>query len=295
MTLEHSSGVILVLGATGYLGRHLVAEAHARGYRVRAVVRDRARAERPGPHAAPSLLGVVDEWAVGDVSDPRFVSGITAGVDVVISALGVTRQRANPWNIDHRANLAALEDAEQHDVRLFTFIHALGADECPAELTKAKSAFARRLVASPITHQVLRPSAYFSDIAQILSMAQKGRVYLMRPSAQVNPIHPADLASFGLDCVQGNTEGIWDVGGPETLTWEQVGQLAFAALGNPPRIRTIPHPAAQVALRLLAPWNPRHADTLRFALWAMSHDLVGMSTGTRCLAEFFRQEIRRDR
>ena len=171
----------------------------------------------------------MDEWAVGDVGDPGFVSGITAGVDVVISALGVTRQRANLWDIDHRANLAVLEDAERRDVRLFTFIHALGADECPAELTKAKSAFVRRLVASPITHQVLRPSAYFSDIAQILNMARKGRVYLMRPGARVNPIHPADLASCGLDRVDGGAEGIWDVGGPETLTWEKVGQLASGA------------------------------------------------------------------
>ena len=295
VTLEHSSDVILVLGATGYLGRHLAAEAHARGHRVRAAVRDRARAERPGPHEAPSLLEVVDEWAVGDVGDPGFVSGITAGVDVVISALGVTRQRANPWDIDHRANLAVLEDAERHDVRLFTFIHALGADECPAELTKAKSAFVRRLVASPITHQVLRPSAYFSDIAQILNMARKGRVYLMRPGARVNPIHPADLASCSLDRVEGGAEGIWDVGGPETLTWEKVGQLAFTTLGKPPRIRTIPHPVAQAVLRLLALWNPRRADTLRFALWAMSHDIVGAPIGTRGLAEFFRQEIRRDR
>ena len=46
---------ILVAGATGYLGRFIVAELHRRGHRVRAVVRDRDRAVSPGPWEAPGL------------------------------------------------------------------------------------------------------------------------------------------------------------------------------------------------------------------------------------------------
>ena len=34
---------ILVVGASGYVGRHIVEQAHRRGHRVRAVVRDKAR------------------------------------------------------------------------------------------------------------------------------------------------------------------------------------------------------------------------------------------------------------
>ena len=40
---------VLVAGATGYLGRHIVEELRRRGRRVRAAVRDRARAEKEGP------------------------------------------------------------------------------------------------------------------------------------------------------------------------------------------------------------------------------------------------------
>ena len=39
---------ILVVGASGYVGRHIVEQAHRRGHRVRAVVRDKARAESAG-------------------------------------------------------------------------------------------------------------------------------------------------------------------------------------------------------------------------------------------------------
>ena len=44
---------VLLLGATGYLGRHLAAELHRRGRRIRAVVRDSRRAESPGAWGAP--------------------------------------------------------------------------------------------------------------------------------------------------------------------------------------------------------------------------------------------------
>ena len=63
---------VLVAGATGYLGRYVVAELHSRRHLVRAVVRDRARACREGPWGSPSLDGLVEEWAVGSVIDSGF-------------------------------------------------------------------------------------------------------------------------------------------------------------------------------------------------------------------------------
>ena len=55
---------ILVVGASGYVGRHIVEQAHRRGHRVRAVVRDKARAESAGAWGAPSLADRVDEWSL---------------------------------------------------------------------------------------------------------------------------------------------------------------------------------------------------------------------------------------
>lgn len=90
----------LVAGSTGYLGRFIVAELHRRGYRVRAITRSRERAECSGPWDAPSLEGLVDEWAVGEVTDPNFIADVAEGADNVVSALGVTKQQADPWDIE---------------------------------------------------------------------------------------------------------------------------------------------------------------------------------------------------
>lgn len=147
----------LVVGATGYLGRHLIAELHRRGHRVRAAVRDRARAQADGPWGAPGLGGLVDEWAVGEITDTGFTQDLTSGTDYVISALGVTRQNADPWEIDNLANLAILNSALAHGVQAFTYINVLNGDRCPTEITRAKSAFAQTLAASNITSQVINP------------------------------------------------------------------------------------------------------------------------------------------
>lgn len=151
---------VLVAGATGYLGRHIVEELHRRGRRVRAVVRDRARAEKEGPWKSPPLKGLVEEWAVGDVAEPDFVKDLAKGAAQVVSALGVTRQKADPWQIDNLANLAILNSALKH-AESFTYINTLGGDRCPARLTRAKSAFAQTLSVAEIVlkSSIRRPTS----------------------------------------------------------------------------------------------------------------------------------------
>ncbi|WP_207302406.1 NmrA family NAD(P)-binding protein [[Pseudopropionibacterium] massiliense] len=87
---------VLLLGATGCPGRHVAAELHRRGHRIRAVVRDARRAEKPGAWDSPALSGLIDEQIVGDVRDPDLPTRLTAGVGSAVSALGVTRQGTDP-------------------------------------------------------------------------------------------------------------------------------------------------------------------------------------------------------
>lgn len=280
---------VLVAGATGYLGRYVVAELHNRGHLVRAVARDQDRARREGPWGSPSLNGLVDEWALGNVTDPRFTRSLAADVDHVVSALGVTRQKADPWQIDNLANLAILNSALKH-AGLFTYINTLGGDRCPARLTRAKSAFAQTLSAAEISAQIINPPAYFSDMTEVLSMARRGLVTVLRPTARINPIHGADLAAYVVDRMEAGTAGTWDVGGPDVLIWRQVAQLAFRAVGTPPRIATVPAWALPPALRLTALFSPRLADVAQFMTWNMMRDCVAQTTGTHHLADFYAEQ-----
>ncbi|WP_207302405.1 hypothetical protein [[Pseudopropionibacterium] massiliense] len=71
----------------------------------------------------------------------------------------------------------------------FLYVHALGAERCPARLTRTKCAFVTELRSSPVTGMVVSPSGYFSGLAQLLLMARRGRVALTAPGARITPIH----------------------------------------------------------------------------------------------------------
>ena len=278
---------VLVAGATGYLGRYVVAELHSRGHLVRAVVRDRDRARREGPWGSPTLDGLVDEWALGNVTDPRFTRDLAADVEHVVSTLGVTRQKADPWQIDNLANLAILNSALKH-ASSFTYINTLGGDRCPARLTRAKSAFAQTLSVAEINSQIINPPAYFSDMTEVLAMARRGLVAVFRPEARINPIHGADLAAYVVDRMEEGRTGTWDVGGPDVLSWRELAHLAFDAVGKRSHILTVPAWALPPALRLTGLFSPRLADVAQFMTWSMMRDCVAPTTGTHLLADFYR-------
>ncbi|ANP73168.1 SDR family oxidoreductase [Cryobacterium arcticum] len=73
------SGTVLIIGATGSVGRHVVAEAVRQGYNVRALVRDASRAGRLDP--AASIV-------VGELSRPDTLTNAVAGIDAVVFTHG---------------------------------------------------------------------------------------------------------------------------------------------------------------------------------------------------------------
>ncbi len=99
------SETVAVAGATGYLGRHVCLALAEQGFSVRALVRSEAAARRPGNFGAPALDGIVTDFTLVDYERPETVDGVFVGVDRVVSTLGVTRQKASPWDIDFLGNL----------------------------------------------------------------------------------------------------------------------------------------------------------------------------------------------
>jgi uncharacterized protein YbjT (DUF2867 family) len=74
---------VLIVGATGGLGQDVVAEALARGYETRALVRN------PEHSALPANVEIVR----GDVLDPSSLTDAVRGRDAVICALGTPSPR----------------------------------------------------------------------------------------------------------------------------------------------------------------------------------------------------------
>ena len=279
---------VVVAGATGYLGRHLVAEASDRGYRVRAIVRSRARAEKPGPFGSPSLAGHVDEWLEGEITDLVFVRGACQGAQRVMSALGVTRQKASPWDVDYLANLRLLEDAERERVGSFLYVNVMNASDGRSLIMRSKAAFAEVLSRSPLAHQVVNPAGYFSDLTDMVRMARIGLTFLPPERAvKIAPIHGADLARF---CVErlGDVSGTWDVGGPDVLTYREIAERASAALGKRCHTVAIPMQAVRAVVWAATRIGGRPANLAQFFADDLAQDAVGERFGERHIDAYFR-------
>lgn len=170
---------ILVTGATGTIGRPLVARLAAdSNLRVRALVRD--------PAKAGDLGGA--ELARGDFSDPRSLVAAMDGIDTLVL---ITAANANASNQSH----AAIEAAKQSGVRKIVRLSAIKADpNGPTDNTRQHARTEAEIRATGLTHVFLRPAAFMQNLLwsarQVLG---EGRIYQGFGAAKVGLIDTRDV------------------------------------------------------------------------------------------------------
>ena len=275
---------ILVAGATGYLGRHVVQTLKDRGYWVRALGRSEARLD--------TVKDFADELFIGEVTDPGSLHGLCDGIDVVFSSVGITRQKDGLTykDVDYQGNRNLLTIAEESGVSKFLYAHVLNAEQLQhVAMIQAKQAFVDELNRSPLDSTVICPTGFFSDMEEFLSMARSGRVYLFGDgSNRINPIHGADLAEVCVDALEGGEEQL-DVGGPETFTYREIAEMAFDVLSKPAKISCVPRSITSAtvgAMRWLTPTSVY--GPVQFMASVMTMDVIGQPHGQRRLIDHFR-------
>ena len=278
---------VFVAGSTGYLGRYLCAEYRKRGWNVRALVRNEAKARVSGLEA--------DEIVEAEATKADSLTGIMANCDLVISALGITRQKDGLTyrDVDYQANVNLLEEAMRANVGRFAYIHVLNGDKIRnCALVGAKQDFVDHLTAANIASTVIAPSGYFSDMGDFLKMAQSGRVWLFGTGAYcINPIDGSDLAGAVADVIEEGREWL-DVGGPDIYSHLELAQLAFDACGKPRNISRLPDSIRRLLLWLLPRILPLSIyGPIQFFLSALSMDMIGEKRGEKRLKDYFDSKI----
>jgi uncharacterized protein YbjT (DUF2867 family) len=278
---------VLVAGAGGHLGRHVVRAFRDRGYRVRALTR---RAD-----VTPVMLGA-DEVARGDLLRPGTLGAACDGAALVFSCAGASLDlralgdRRTYAEVDERGNLALLETARRVGVPRMAYVSVAGGPELQRlEYVRAHEAVARALAASGLAHTVVRPTGFFWFFAEMLRMARSGRGIVLGPGdARTNPIHEADLAEACVDAAAAGQPEL-SVGGPEVLTREEIVRLAFAALERAPKLSHVSPRLLTGMAGVARPFNRRIAELLEFGAAVSVTDVVARPYGTRRLGDHFRE------
>ncbi len=186
--------MILVVGASGTLGRVLVAGLLDRGEQVRALTRDPSRIPAPGA-----------EVVVADFRDTAAVERAMTGCDVVVlAAHGFVGPRGiSPETIDRAANIAAIERAAAAGVRHIVLLSAYGAGpRHPMSLHRAKFAAERALKASALkasglTWTIIRPTPFLETWAGVIGAHIEDRHQALVLGRGVNPIDFVRCGSRG--------------------------------------------------------------------------------------------------
>jgi NADH dehydrogenase len=155
---------ILVTGANGFVGSHLVPALVDAGHRVLGLVRGDAGAEEVMRRLAPAQRDAV-ELRRGDVTKPDTLPAALAGADAVLHLAAIPRD----WEGGSRLRLVntegtrnVLRAAEAAGVRRFVHQGALGVADDPSLHYGSSKARAMALVRDSDTDwTILRPSLLF--------------------------------------------------------------------------------------------------------------------------------------
>ena len=273
---------ILLAGATGYLGRHIAAELNRQEYPSKIIVRNKTKV----PHETKSI-----ECIEAEVTKPETLKGVMHGVDVVISTIGITKQKdgLTYMDVDYQANLNLLNEAEKAGVKKFIYVSAFNADKLThLKMCQAKEKFVEKLKKSVVDFCIVRPNGFFSDMTEFLKMAKKGKANLFGDgSFKMNPIHGEDLAEVCVGAIE-SKETVIEVGGPEILTHKEIAELAFATLGKTPKIKYMPDWMRKTILRMMRTFtSSKTYGPVEFFFTVLAMDMVAPCFGKHTLKEYF--------
>ena len=209
-------GKVLILGADGFIGRHLAFGLRSEGWRVLASARRTRRLARMGFEVLTADL------TASQVADPAYWRPQLAEVTHVVNAAGVLNAPSSVSEAVHITAPDALYQALPEGAQ-GVLISAVGIDDAQTDFARHRLHGEEVAQAHGITPLrvglVLGETSYGgSSLARALS-ASPGVVPVVGRGTQVfNPIHATDLTKVVAHLLQAPTGAIEEVGGPEQVT-----------------------------------------------------------------------------
>ncbi|WP_395542788.1 SDR family oxidoreductase [Neotabrizicola sp. sgz301269] len=241
-----AAGRVLVLGADGFIGRHIVFALRAAGWEVI------AQARRTGRLQAMGFRTLRADLTDPACHDPAFWRPHLPSGAALVNAAGLLTGSESAFAAVHRAApraaLAALDGPA-------VLISAVGIDAAATPFARWR----RATEALFAPHTILRPGL-------VLGETSYGGSSLLRAFAALpwrlpvvgqgdqpfNPIHAADLADLVVDCLLSPPgPGPWEIGGPETLSQAELALALRGWLGLAPvPVLRLPLPLARALGRV---------------------------------------------
>jgi uncharacterized protein YbjT (DUF2867 family) len=228
--------VILVTGATGFIGPKVVHALRARDHDVRCLVRRPAEADQ--------LRAWGCELAEGDMTDAESLRGAVDGCETVIHLVAIIQGKPEQFErIMARGTRDLVEASRGAGVRRFILMSALGTSPETKELTpyfRAKWEMEQTVTAETPDYVVFRPSFVFAPDGGVLPtfirlVRYSPVIPVIGPgTTRLQPIWVDEVAEYFAKAVElpGDVKRIFEIGGPDAVTWNELYDRIRAVLGK---------------------------------------------------------------
>ena len=253
--------MILVTGATGFIGRALVRHLSQAGQQVRVLL-------RPSPHSPRIPKGVPVEVSVVSLSDERGVRAALRGVDQIyhLASAGSLGRRGNLLTTDIEGTRNLANASRDAGIQRLIFLSHIGADRASAfPIQKAKGIAEEHIRKSGVPYTIVRSSVVYGPedhfTTNLAGLLRRVPFFFPIPSdgrTLLQPLWVEDLVT-SLVWILENQETInqtYEVGGGEYFTLRQVLETLMGVTHKRRMLVPLPPPYMRSLLVMLDSFVP---------------------------------------
>ena len=280
--------MILVTGATGFVGRALAPRLVEGGADVRCLIRPARRSPRL-PKDVPVQV------AIAPLSDPKGLRAALVGVDTVIHLAGAEwrGQSGDVMAIDAGGTRALVELARDAGVSRFIYLSHLGADRASAfPVLKAKGIAEVFIRQSGLNYTILRTALLYGEedvfVNAIAMVLRAAPMFFFMPgdgTVKLQPLWVEDLVT----CLEWSLDDLttlnqtMSLGGPEFFSFREMVEAVMRTIGTRRMIVPTRQPYLRWGAALLESLLPRSPLTTRW----LDHLAVNRTTELISVTRFF--------
>lgn len=243
MTQELLGKLVVLVGGSGFLGRHVAQDLLARGARLRVASRHAERAFAVKPLGN---LGQV-QLIRADLTKADSLPRVVADADMVVNLAGTFGADLDVVMGSGAGALAAA--ARAAGVRAFVHVSAIGADaEGATAYSRAKAAGEAAVSAAFPSATIMRPSVLFGPDDAFINrfaglVASLPVLPVFAPEARLQPLFVDDCAkAIGAALADAAAHGskTYDLAGPEAITMMELNRRIVSATGRSTTLIPLP-------------------------------------------------------
>jgi uncharacterized protein YbjT (DUF2867 family) len=255
--MSENDRIIAIAGGSGFIGRAIVRRlASIPGLIVRVLTRDPEKAR-----VRLAVEGKVD-FVAADVNDPARLATAIAGADTIVNAVqfdGYPIEQASRGltfnRVDYGGTVALIAAAKATGVANFIYISGAAADERSSNPAfRAKGRAERALRDAGLAFTILRPSLVYGPEDRVvngLAKAIRMSPVMVVPGngrQKMQPLLVDDLAACVALAIGGRgRNGIYEVGGPDSMTFDELVRLVMEITGHKRPIVHVPESLLLIA------------------------------------------------